>query len=76
MTCLNCRHFNIPAANLLSSQVHEQSRHLAVPLRTVTTEGPSQGKFTQLVPNHFFRHIDIDVRPAIVNQERVTDEFW
>src|SRR4051812_50149598 len=44
-------------------------------LATVTLERPSRGKLTELVPDHVFLHEHLDELVAVVNFERVPDEF-
>lgn len=42
----------------------------------MTPEGSGGGKLAELVTNHFFRHVHIHVRAAIVNQEGMPNELW
>ena len=38
-------------------------------------ESARGGELAQLVADHFFCHVHVHVGPAVVDQERVSDEF-
>src|SRR5215471_18885940 len=44
-------------------------------LAAMAAERSCQRKFAQLMPDHVFRHKHLDVHLAVVNHERVANEF-
>src|SRR5437870_631557 len=50
-------------------------RRLLVRLRYVPFERAGRGEFSQLVTHHVFRHVDRNELLAVVDRDRVTDEF-
>ena len=51
------------------------SSGLATAPGSVATEGPGRSELAQLVPDHFFGHVDADMSPSVVHEKSVTDEL-